>query len=51
MLQPSCVEIAIWITWVGALVLQKSSKIMFCIFLEEEPGSCPKAAVVFLDFS
>ena len=27
----------------GVLVLQKN-KILLCAFLEEEPGSCPKAA-------
>ena len=30
----------------GALVLQK---ILLCIFLEEEPGPCPKAALLSLD--
>ena len=29
-------------TLVGALVLQKNSKILLCLFLEEEPGHCPK---------
>ena len=38
-------------TQVGALVLQKSSKILLCIFLEREPGSCPKVALFFLDCS
>ena len=33
------------------LVLQKSSKIMSCVSLEEEPGPCPKAVLLFLDFS
>ena len=30
----------------GALVLQKTSKILLCIFLEEEPGPSPKAVLV-----
>ena len=38
-------------TQVGALALQKSSKILLCIFLEGEPGFCPKAALLFLDCS
>ena len=32
----------------GVLVLQKSSKILFCVSLEVEPGPCPKAALLFL---
>ena len=28
----------------GVFDLQKGSKILFCTFLEEEPGLCPKAA-------
>ena len=32
----------------GALVLQK---ILLCIFLEGEPGPCPKAALLSLDCS
>ena len=35
----------------GVLVLQKHSKIVLCVFLEEEPGPCPKAALLFLDSS
>ena len=35
----------------GVLVLQKSSKILLCIFLEEEPRPCPKATLLFLDCS
>ena len=35
----------------GVLVLQKNSKILLCIFLEEEPGPCPKFALLFLDSS
>ena len=35
----------------GVLVLQKGSKILFCIFLEEELGPCPKAALLFLGCS
>ena len=31
------------------LVLQKGSKILFCVSLEGEPGSCPKSALLFLD--
>ena len=38
-------------TWVWTLVLQKNSQILLCIFLEEEPGPCPKAALLFLDCS
>ena len=30
----------------GVLVLQKGSKILLCIFLKEEPGPCPKAALL-----
>ena len=33
------------------LVLQRNSKILLCIFLEEEPGPCPKSALLFLDRS
>ena len=33
------------------LVLQKGSKILLCVFLEEEPGPCPKAALLSLDCS
>ena len=32
----------------GVLVLQKSSKILLCLYLEMEPGSFPKAALLFL---
>ena len=32
----------------GVLVLQKSSEILLCVSLEAEPGSCPKAALMFL---
>jgi len=35
----------------GVWVPQKGSKILFCIFLEEEPGPCPKAALLSLDGS
>ena len=35
----------------GGLVLQKGSKILLCIFLEEDPGSCPKAALLSIDGS
>ena len=35
----------------GVLVLQKSSKILLHVSLEAEPGSCPKAALLFLDCS
>lgn len=34
----------------GVLVLQKNSEILLCIFLEEEPGPYPKAALLFLFF-
>ena len=34
----------------GALVLQKSSKIL-CVSLEAEPGSCPKAPLLPLDWT
>ena len=33
------------------LLLQKSSKILLCISLEVEPGSCPKATLLFFDCS
>ena len=29
----------------GVLVLQKGSKMLFCIFLAQEPGACPQAAL------
>ena len=35
--------------WSEGLVLQKYSKILLCVFLEEKPGPHPKAALVFLD--
>ena len=35
----------------GDLVQQKSSKILFYVSLQEEPGPCPKAALLFLDCS
>ena len=35
----------------GVLVLQECSKILSCIFLEEDPGHCPKAALVSSDCS
>ena len=35
----------------GVLVLQETSMVLLCIFLEEEPGHCPKAAPLFLDCS
>ena len=31
------------------LILQKSSEILLCIFLEEKPGLCPKAALLSLN--
>ena len=33
----------------GVLVLQPNSKILLSTFLEEGPGPCPKAALLFLD--
>ena len=30
-------------------VLQKSSKILLCVYLEVEPGPCPQTALLFLD--
>ena len=36
---------------VGVVVLQKSSKILICISLEEDPGPCSKAALLFFDYS
>ena len=33
------------------LILKKSSNMLFCVSLEAEPGSCPKAALLFLDCS
>ena len=36
-------------TLLGVLVLQKNSKTLLHIFLEEEPGPCPKATILFLD--
>jgi len=35
----------------GILILQKNSKILLCIFLEEDPRPCPKAALLSLDCS
>ena len=35
--------------FLGVLVQQTSSKTLFCVSLEEEAGSCPKAAPLFLD--
>ena len=35
----------------GVLVLTKSSKILLPVSLEGEPGPCPKAALLFLDYS
>ena len=35
----------------GVLVLQKESKILLHVFLEEEAGPCPKAALLSLDCS
>lgn len=37
----------VYFIFVGVLVLQKNSKILSCIFLEKEPGPCPKAALFF----
>ena len=36
-------------TWVGALVPHKNSKVLLCIFLEEEPGPRPITALLLLD--
>ena len=36
---------------VGDFILQENSKILLGLFPEEEPGPCPKAALVFLDCS
>ena len=36
----------LWFSFVGALVLQKNSKILLCIFLEEEPGPCPRGCTI-----
>ena len=38
-------------TWVGAPVLQKNSKTLLCIFLEQEPGPCLEAVPTFDCFS
>ena len=35
----------------GVLVLQKSSEMLSCVSLEGEPGSCLKAALLFLGCS
>ena len=35
----------------GGFSLQSSPKVFLCIFLEEEPGPCPKAALLSLDCS
>ena len=35
-------------TWGGLQYLQISSKILFCVSLEGEPGPCPKASLLFL---
>ena len=37
--------------WLGVLVLQKSSKVLSRVPLEEEAGPCPKAALLFPDCS
>ena len=38
-------------TWWGFQYLQNSSKILWRVSLEGEPGPCPKAALLFLDCS
>ena len=38
-------------TWWGIQALQNSSKILLCVSLEGEPEPCPKAALLFLDYS
>ena len=38
-------------TWVGPQFLQKSSKLLLCVSLQEEPGPCPQAARLFLSFN
>ena len=35
----------------GDLCLQKNSKVVLCVFLEEEPGPCPKASLLSVDYS
>ena len=35
----------------GVLVLPKSAKILLRVSLKAEPGPCPKAALLFLDYS
>ena len=34
----------------STLVLQNSKRLL-CVSLEEEPGPCPKAVLLFLDYS
>ena len=36
---------------VGIFVLLRRLKDILCVFLEGEPGPCPKAALLFLDCS
>ena len=38
----------VYFIFVGVIVLQKNSKILSCIFLEKEPGPCPKAGRFFV---
>ena len=31
----------LWFSFVGVIVLQKSSKVLLCVSLEEQPEPCP----------
>ena len=48
---PACGQHAVNFSHLVGEYLQNSSKILLCIFLEGEPGPCPKAALLFLDCS
>ena len=50
MLQESCAQPEITILHLGGGLssCRRNSKILFCISLEEEPGLCPKGALLFL---
>ena len=53
MFQDSCAKpkIIVFHLGGGAFAPTEFKSILLCIFLEEEPGSCPTAALLFLDCS
>ena len=53
MFQDSCAQPEIFIFHLGGAFAptRELKGILLCIFLEEEPGSCPTAALLFLDCS